>query len=234
MLDTFKEVIVTTVERFGRRTLEFLPNFLALVIILLAGFILAAVLRYAVRRTLRMIGFDQWCDRTGFSQVLARADIRLLPSALVAHGAFWLMITIFCVVGLSSLEVAIVNHVLASFFSYLPRVFSAMLILALGFLLANFLARAVLLAAVNADMASPRLLSSGVKFLMAALTFAMALDQLEIASRIVTAAFVIVFGGITLALAIAFGIAGRDWARDFLRTRVASSGKRVDDELSHL
>jgi hypothetical protein len=234
MLDTFKNAIVTTVERFGRRTLEFLPNFLALVIILLAGFVLAALLRWGVRRALRMIAFDQWCDRTGLSHVLARADIRSLPSALVAHGVFWLVILIFFVVGLSSLEVAIVTHVLASFFSYLPRVFSAVLILAVGFLVANFLGRAVLLAAVNADVASPRLWASGVKFLIAALTFAMALDQLEIASRIVTAAFIIVFGGITLALAIAFGMAGRDLARDFLRRRLTAPARESDDELSHL
>lgn len=140
----------------------------------------------------------------------------------------------FFVAGLSSLEVTIINHVLARFFSYLPRVFTALVIVAFGFLLANFLARAVLLAAVNADMASPRLLASGVKFLIAALTFAMALDQLGIASRIVMAAFVIVFGGITLALAIAFGIAGREWARDFLHTRMTSGSKGVTDELSHL
>ena len=70
----------------------------------------------------------------------------------------------------------------------------------------------VVLAAVNAGAPSPRAISLVVKLLIAILSFAMALEQLQIAKSIVLAAFVITFGAVMLCLAVAFGLGGRDVA----------------------
>lgn len=234
MFEALKATLTGTLSRLSEKTLAFLPNFLAMLIILAIGLMMAMILRWVVRRGLKAIKCDEWCDKTGFAHLLLRAGIRSSPSVLLAHTVFWLVVLVFLVAGLSSLEMAVVNHLLAALVGYLPRVFAALLILVVGFLLANFLARAVLLAAVNANMASPHWLSSGVKFLVAALTVAMALEQLSIAAHIVMAAFTIVFGGVTLALAIAFGLAGRDVAKEFLRQQFAPQSEEGRDEISHI
>jgi len=232
MFEALKTALVGTFQRFEERALAFLPNFFALVILLFAGWIVAAVVRSLLGRALRAIRFDRWCEQMGIVQVLRRAEIRRAPSYLLAQAFFWLLFLFFLVVGLEQLEIALVSRMLAAVFGYLPRVVAALLILVGGFLLANFLARAALLAAVNAHLASARLLAGGVRLLIVSIALAMALEQLALAAHIVVAAFSIFFGGVTLALAIAFGLAGRDLARDVLRRQF--SPRREEDELSHL
>jgi len=233
MFEALREALAGTLKRLSEKTLGFLPNFLAALIILAVGIVVAYILRWAVQRALKVIAFDEWCDKTGCAQLLVRADIRSSPSVLLAHTVFWFVFLVFFIVGLSSLELAMVNNLLAAFFAYLPRVFAALLILLAGFLLANFLGRAALLAAVNANVASPRLLASGVRFLIVALTLAMALEQLQIAQSIVTAAFAIAFGAVMLGLAIAFGLGGRDLARRMLEQRFLDKEEKPD-EFSHV
>lgn len=234
MFEALRTVIVETFQRFGERALAFLPNFLAMLILILAGWAIAALVRSLLGRALRALRFDRWCEEMGITQVLRRAEIRHAPSHLLTRALFWLVLLIFLVVGLHSLEIALVNRALAAIFGYIPRILAALLILLGGFLLANFLARAVLLAAVNAHLASARLLAGGVRVLIVAIALAMALEQLALAAHIVIAAFSIFFGGVTLALAIAFGLAGRDLARDVLRRQFAPQREETPDELSHL
>jgi hypothetical protein len=99
------------------------------------------------------------------------------------------------------------------FFGYLPRIFAAMLILLAGFLFGNFPARAAVLAAVNAGISGPHFVGSAVRALIGILTFAMALNQLQIASNIITAVFTIMFGALMLGMALAIGLGGRDAPR---------------------
>ena len=106
----------------------------------------------------------------------------------------------------------------------------------MGFLLGNFVSRAALLASVNANMPSPRLIAGVVKFLIAILAFAMALEQLEIAKSIVIAAFIISFGAVMLGLAIAFGAGGQGRREDGAGTTAQGSRSAAGDRdgFSHI
>jgi hypothetical protein len=234
MFEALKTAVVGTFQQLGERVLAFLPSLLALAVLIGAGWIAAALARSLLGRALRTLRFDRWCEEAGIVHILRRAEIRRAPSQLLARVLFWLVFLAFMVAGLEALEIALVDRALAAIFGYIPRLVAAVLILVGGLLLANFLARAVLLAAVNAHLASARLLAGGVRFLIVAIALAMALEQLALSAHIVVAAFSIFFGGVTLALAIAFGLAGRDLARDVLRRQFAPRREESPDELSHL
>jgi hypothetical protein len=121
-------------------------------------------------------------------------------------------------------------------FNYLPHLFAAIIILVIGYLISIFLGQATLIAAVNAQMESARLLSRSVRWFIIILSMTIALYHLGVAEKVVLAAFTITFGGIVLALAIAFGWAGRDLAKDFLE-RLYKRKERKDEEpdrISHV
>jgi uncharacterized membrane protein (DUF4010 family) len=126
------------------------------------------------------------------------------------------------------------QRLIEEFFLYLPRLFAALLILLFGFLLGNFFLRAALLAAVNAGISSPRVIGGTVKFLILILALAMALEQLQIARSIVTAAFAIAFGAVRLGVAIAFGLGGREVVRQVLEQRFLDKQEKEKDEFSHI
>lgn len=234
MNSSFTETLVLSLKNFYTGAMQFLPSLLAALVIIAAGWLTGWILKVIVRRTLMVAQFDRFCANAGATQVLTRADIRADPSALVGRFVFWLVFIVFLMAGLSALGLVVINQLISEFFLYLPRIFAALLILLVGFLIGNFLSRAALLAAVNAHIPSPRIVSGVVKFLITILAFAMALEQLQIARSIVTAAFAIAFGAVMLGLAIAFGLGGRDVARRVLEQRFLDKKEEEPDEFSHI
>ncbi len=231
----FYERLMRALDTFFEAVLRFLPGLLAALLIFALGLVVAWLLGVVVRRVLGVARFDRFCDAWGASQILGRADVRTTPTALAASLTFWLVLVSFLMAGLAALEIEVVNQLIAQFFLYLPRLFAALLILLGGFLFANFLSRAALLAAVNANVPSPRGISIVVKLLIAILSFAMALEQLQIAKSIVLAAFIITFGAVMLGLAIAFGVGGRDVAKRVLERQFKDGGGTGEqDDLSHV
>jgi hypothetical protein len=124
----------------------------------------------------------------------------------------------------------------ARFFFFLPRLFVALFIVFFGLLAASFFSRAALLAAVNANYPSARLLSISIRVVIMVFVLSMATEELGIAEQTVLVAFGIAFGAIMLGLAIAFGTGGQELARRFLEKRFAheNRGEENDDEPSPL
>jgi hypothetical protein len=120
------------------------------------------------------------------------------------------------------------------FFRFVPRFLVALLVLALGFLIGNFVWRATLLASVNAGVPGARLLSGSLRLLVIAVAVVMALEQLRLATTVVLTAFAISFGALMLGLAIAFGLGGRDAARALLERQFRAQEARDTDAARHL
>jgi hypothetical protein len=93
-----------------------------------------------------------------------------------------------------------------------------------------------LIAAVNAQMESAKLLSRSVRWFIITLSLTMALYHLGIAEKVIIVAFTIFFGGIVLALAIAFGWGGRELAKDFLERLYKRKEKKGEGQnhISHI
>ncbi len=232
---SFTERLIDALNAFFEGIMRFLPGLLAAILIVFLGAAIGWVAKYVVRRLLFLARCDRFCDSVGLRQLLQRADVTATPSALVGSLIFWLVFVSFLMAGLSALHVEVINRLISEFFLYLPRILAALLILLVGFLAGNFLSRAALLAAVNANLPSPRVLALLVKFLVTVLAFAMALEQLEIATSIVLAAFVISFGAVMLGLALAFGIGGREVARRVLERQLGDDRRAEQgDDLQHL
>jgi len=212
------------------------PKILVFLLIVVLGFVLAWILKVAVREILKGVRFDTLCYRIGLSSALARANVRRTPSEITCLIVYWVVILLFLLVSLSTLNVEAVDQMAASFLVYLPRFLIAVLVLIFGYLLAGFVGRAILIALVNAQVKSAKPISVAVHVLILILFLAMGIEQLGIAKGVVVATFSILFGGVVLALAIAFGLGGKDMAKDFLEKKVKSTGepKKEPDEFSHI
>jgi hypothetical protein len=191
----------------------FFPNLLAMIVIIGLGFLFAWMARMLLMRILRALNFDAWADRMGLTAVMRKGDLWTKPTLAVGSIVFWTIMIIAIMAGLNALQVRAVDTLVGQFFLYLPRAFSAILILVFGYVIAGFIGRAVLIAAVNSGYHYAKLLAEAVRLLLTVLILAMALEQLQLAPGIVIAAFSITFGGIVIALAISFGVGGIDAAK---------------------
>src|SRR5262249_51732099 len=134
---------------------------------------------------------------------------------------------------IGSLNLQFAMDLVSRTFTYLPQLLIAAALIVLGALVAAFVRRSVLIAAVNAGLHSAQLLAGAAHSGLMILFVAMALEHLGVGRQILVASFTIAFGGLVLALAIAFGLAGRDLAREFLENLLKREPREPDD-LKHL
>ena len=233
MIQEIADALAQSWRSFATAFVLFVPRLVAATILFVGGFLVAILVRVALRRFLAWVHFDRLAERTGASGMLRVAD---LPSAelLVAKVAFWVVWIGFLVSAVDTLQFGAFQGLVEEFFRFVPRALLAMLVLALGFLVANFVWRATLLASVNAGFPGARLLSGTLRLLVLAITVVMALEQLGLATRVVLTAFAIAFGALMLGLAIAFGLGGRDAAKQLLEQKLTAREGRESDAAPHL
>ena len=220
---------------FAQAIAHFLPRLLVMLIIALAGWVIAYVVKVLLRRILRLVKFDRLSENAGTAQLLTHAA---LPSSteLLCRLAFWVTWSGFILAGLSALGIVGMQENISRFLLFLPRLLAAVLIIFFGMLASSFFSRGALLAAVNANLPSPRLLGYCVRVVILVLTVSMAFEEIGIADRTILTAFSIVFGSLMVSLAIAFGLGGQDLARQMLERRFSKEAtkEKKDDELSPL
>jgi small-conductance mechanosensitive channel len=208
---------------------EFLPRFLVMLIIIAIGLLVAFVLKYILRALLGLTKLDRVSEEAGASRVLRMAHLPSITE-LLSRSIFWVTWIGFILVGLSVLGVAGLQEQISRLLRFLPEVFVAILILFLGVVIANFLSRTALLAAVNAGHPSAKMLSWSIRFAIWILAISMTLEELGLARQTVISAFSIIFGASMLGLAIAFGLGGQDLARKFLERYLGDTKKEKDKE----
>jgi uncharacterized membrane protein len=188
-----------------------LPAVLALVLVLLIAGLFGALLAFGLRRLLTALRFDERMQSGRAAGRLEWTSIQS-PTLALSRIVFWTCMLVGVVVGVAAFASGYSNSDLmaASLFPYVAHIVGAALLLLAGTIAARFLARTVLIGAVNMNLHYARLLSQGVKWLVLVLTAAMVLDHLNIGGVIVELAFGIIFGGIVLTLALAIGLGSRE------------------------
>jgi Mechanosensitive ion channel, conserved TM helix len=226
--------LTQAVQEFVRGFAHFLPRFIVLLIITLVGWLAATLLKVILRSILRVVKFEKLSVNTGASQLLSQAA---LPSSseLLSRFVFWVAWLGFILLGISVLGIVGLQEHIATFFLFVPHLVIAVFITFFGLLAASFFSRAALLAAVNANLPSPQLLSISIRIIIIILVFSMVFEELGLAQQTILVAFGIFFGALMLGLAIAFGLGGKDLAQHFLERRFVQGGKEEkEDELSPL
>lgn len=221
-------------QRFLHRAASLFPVMLAVLVVIVAGIVLAWVLDWLVRSVLRLVGFDRMAHRPNVHDALRRAGLARPPSAITGYIVRWLVVVFTLIAALSIMSAEATDTVMGALVSYLPRLAAALLILVMGYAVSAFIARSVLLWAVNARVRGARWLARGCQLLMAVFFGALALENLGFGRDVSLVVLAILLGGGVLAFALAYGMAGRDLARESLETMLEEARDEDRDGLSHL
>jgi hypothetical protein len=219
-------------QRFIERIAAFLPSILIGLVIIFVGLIIAWLLRKVVSKIAQILNIDRVSDRLGIAQILQKSGYKEPLSRMIGQMVFWIVLISFIIIGLDALKMPAVEDLLTEFLLYLPNIIVAGIVVIVGYLLSNFFGRAALIASVNAGIAFSGLVGKFVKFTVFIMASTMALELLGIGEDTVLIAFAVVFGGVVLALAIAFGLGGKDAAKGYIDRMV--SEKKEDDDIHHI
>ena len=194
---------------------SFLPGILAFLLAVIVFALIGWGLSALIRRLLIAVRFDERLasrEAPGSTGIITEWSPSNSPTVLAQRTTFWLLFLAGVAIGISAFDASYAEDSRYTIFllPYVAHIAGAILILLAGTLIARFLARSVLIGAVNALLLYARFLSLGIKWLVLVLSAAMALDHLQIGGTVVELAFGILFGGIVFTLSLAIGLGSRD------------------------
>jgi len=233
--DFWVDLVWTSLRNMGITLKAVVPSVLAMLTLLVLGLLVGWVAGGLLGRALRALDFDRRSGAWGVGTALARAGIARTPTEVVRLVVFWSVFAVFATMSIDALAIPGAPGATGLLMLLLPRALSAALILVVGWLAANFLGQTVLIAAVNAGRPEARLLARITRLAVLLFAVATALTEIGIGRDMVLIAFGITFGGLVLALALAFGIGGRGLAARILERRIGRGPAPVDHEpIDHL
>lgn len=211
------DLFMSSLQTFWGQIALFMPKLLAALLLFLAGWLVARLLRSGVKRGLEALGFGRLAEKSGLEALLRQGGLEVSLAGLIAGVVYWLVLLVIAVSAANSLGLDAVAELANRVVLYLPNVVVAILVLVLGTLLARFLNRLTFAWLHGMKIPGALAVSTGIEYAVQVFALFMALEQLAIGSQMLTLAFAIVFGGLVLALALAFGLGGREWAAERLR-----------------
>lgn len=219
------DIFVTSLATFWSQLASFVPQLIAALILLFLGWILAKLARSGVTRLLKLVNFDKVTEKSGLESFLKHAELDLSVGAVLGNLVYWLIILVMIVTVANSLGLHMVADLFNRVVLYIPNVIVAILVLVFGTILARFINRIVFAWLNNVGFEGALSVSTFSEYAMMVFVFFMALEQLQIANELLTAAFIIAFGSVGLALALAFGLGGRDWAARVIEKHTRKESK---------
>lgn len=195
----------------------FLPNIFFAIAIILFGWAICNVVKRIVVRLLKLCQFDTLAERAGIKQVLERGGIKQSASEILGLLVFWFLFLIAIVTTLETLNLSGATDTLHTIYIYIPKIVAALVTLIMGLYFANFLETVTRTSCANAGLEQAASIGRAAYVGTTIFVVAGIFEILDIASEIVIWAFILVFGALCLALALAFGLGGREVAGRYLQ-----------------
>src|SRR4030042_1703072 len=212
----WNNLIAEPVRQMLTKIRAYLPILLGALVILIVGWIVAKAIKGIINWLLKVVRFDTLADKAGITEVLRKGDLKISAREVLSGIVYRLIIIMVLVMTVDALGLPKASDVLASLFAYVPKVIAALLVLVVAMFIASFVSGIVRIAAGNTNLPKPDLLAGISRWAIIIFAVTISLATLGIAPLLVTATFNIILGGIVLALALAFGLGGKDAAAKYL------------------
>ena len=205
-------LVLSPIREMSAMIAGYIPNLVSALAILAIGYLTAKVMGNIVVKLLKAIYFDVFAEKIGFGDVLDKSGIRHKPSELLGAFAHWVILAMVLVMTVKALGLALASQLMERIFAYIPHVVSAVFVLVLGMLMAHFVAGIIHVAAKYTDIPKPEALGKISKWAIVFFAATISLEELGISALLVGTTFHIFFGAVCFALALAYGLGGRDAA----------------------
>ncbi|MEO1515939.1 MAG: mechanosensitive ion channel domain-containing protein [Bacteroidota bacterium] len=213
-------------------TLQFLqsvPNVLKAILVFVIGWILANVASRIIRRVLKGIGVDSLADKLNEIEIISKANLTIEPSAFFSKLVYYLMLLLFLMAATDVLGMAAVSDLMNDIIGYIPYMISALIVLVLGTLLAQFIKNVVLTACRSLGIPSAGLIASFAFWFVFLTALVSALSQAQIDTSFITSNLSVILAGGVAAFALGYGMASRDMMANFLASFYSRDKFKVGD-----
>jgi len=209
-------LFVDSSQQFLNEIATSLPNIIGAIIILIIGWIIAKLLKRGLIKLLYLVKFNFLTEKAGIDKFLKEGGAKLDSVQIIGTLLYWILMLVVLIATLNSLNLTVASTLFNEIIVYLPNIIVAIVILIIGIYLARMVSQVAKTSLQGIKEKTAELIGQITYVAILVLTVFVTLGQLKIASEIVSSAFIILFGAICLALALAFGLGGREKASELL------------------
>ncbi len=198
-------------------------NILLMIGVMIVGFIVSWVVRKLIEKLLILFRFDKWAAGVGIVTFLERGGVKATPSTIIGRIVFWILIITVFSFGLNLVGISQFTEYASRITSALPYIVISMIIVIVGIIFSTFIGRVIYMACENANIKYGEIISKSVRILLVVITFGIVFEYLGLGSTIISISFLIVFGGIVMALSLALGIGLSTVITDLIKEKLGES-----------
>ena len=210
------DLILDSLQSSWFQIAAYLPRVLTAIVLLILGWLIARTVQRVVVRLLRLARLEAAAEQTGVDDFLVRGGVRFTVVTLIGEILYWGLLLIFAIAVFNLIGLTMSQESVARLTRYVPNVMAALVVLIFGSLGARLIRGLVVAYLGNVGVKGSDRIGVLVQAALVAFVVLLALEQLRIDVKLLASAFQLAFGGICLALAIAFGLGGRTWAESIL------------------
>jgi hypothetical protein len=210
------DLLLDTTREFLHQIAAFLPRLALALMVVVVGWLLAKAMRFAVEKGLRAVNFGVLTERAGTDHFLQQGGLRGDTTTLFGLFTYWVIILAALIIAFNGLGATYITDLLQRAELFAPKVLVAMLVIVFGSYFARFVGEAIYTYCTDAQIPDADILGKIARYLIMTFVVMIALSQVEVGGDIVQRTFLILLFGLVLALALAFGIGGKDWAAAML------------------
>lgn len=209
LTENVSRVRIAVESAFGQ-VIELLPSLVAMLVVLVAGYVVSRLVARAVQALGDRIGLQSAAERSGLVESMKKVGItRTLPN-IVGQIFFWLLMCVFLMAAFNILDLPSVSATMQSLVAYIPKLLAATAIVVIGLLIASFLRGVIATGADRVGIGYADRLATGCYYVLALMTFIAAFEQLEIKFDLLEQVILMAFGALAVGLGLSLGLGGRD------------------------
>ncbi|MCB0516250.1 MAG: hypothetical protein R2798_11930 [Chitinophagales bacterium] len=210
------EVFQRSLQGFFNQFAIFIPRLLGALLILLIGWIIARSIKWAVKKLLTAINFEKIADKLEIDEFLRKGGVKLTSTDIFASLVYWTIMLVVLITFFNSLGLEAVSGLMNQVILFIPNIIVSCILLVVGMYAADFVKNLVSVSLKNADFSAADTVARIAQYAIMFFTVAIVLTQLNIGEEIIKTITQILLGAMGLALALAFGLGGKDWAAGIL------------------
>lgn len=226
------EALIETLTKILTGAQNFLPSFIGAIIVFIIGYMISKFLASMIRKILLKMNVDSAAEKLNEIDIVSQSNVKIVPSKLLSKIVYYSGILVTLIASTDVLGMAEVSQMVSDIMGYVPKLISAMIMLAIGVVIADFIKGLVLSTLNGLGIPSAKLIASFVFYVIFLTILISALAQAGINTDLINNNLTMILGGGVLAFALGYGFAAKDMMANFLASFYTKEKFAIGDNIT--
>lgn len=196
--------------------ISYVPTVLGVLAALVIGGLVAREVGKLTSTILKSVHVDKISHTIGLDHVLTTGGIKRSVSDVIGHVVTWGVTITALVIALSYAGITILGPATDPIMAYVPSVFTGIVTLMVGMIVASIASVFVRLVAANTGMPKPEMLATFTKWAIVFMSITIFIGKIGLGYLFTGTALTLMTAAFALALGLSFGLGGREHAAHYL------------------